>query len=171
MKLKVIKKQGNIKDCFVCGYGNEAGIKANFFEMEDKSVIGVATAGSIHQSYPLVVHGGVSSALLDEAMGRAFLPYADDILGVTVEMTTRFLKPVPYGVQLLVPTRVVDTGDKVYTCEGSIVLPDGTVAMTATAKYFKVNTERLASMGASTDMFVVDPAMRELTEIEIPEKA
>ncbi len=170
MKLKVMKKQANSKDCFVCGRENEASLKASFFEMEDGSVVGLATARPIHQSYPFVVHGGVSTALLDETMGRAIMPLEDEMLGVTVEMCTRFHKPVPYDVPLVIPTRVTDKGGRIYTCEGSIILPDGTVAVTAVGKFYKMNSERLASMGAPSELIIFYSEPDDPVEIEIPEK-
>lgn len=169
MKLKVIKKQANSKNCFVCGRENEASLNARFFEMEDNSVIALVTARSIHQSYPFVVHGGVSTALLDETMGRAIMPLEDDMLGVTVEMCTKFHKTVPYDVPLVIITRVTEQGDKIYTSEGSIILPDGTVAVTAIGKFYKMNAERLASLGAPADLIIFYPEPDDPEEIEIPE--
>lgn len=170
MKLKVIKKQSNSKNCFVCGRENEASLKARFFEMEDKSVIALATARSIHQSYPFVVHGGVSTALLDETMGRAIMTLEDEMLGVTVEMCTKFHKTVPYDVPLVIHARVTEQGEKIYTSEGSIILPDGTVAVTATGKFYKMNAEKLASKGVPADLMSYYPENQEITEIEIPVK-
>ena len=170
LKLKVIRKQSNSKNCFVCGRENEASLKARFFEMEDKSVIALTTARSIHQSYPFVVHGGVSTALLDETMGRAIMTLEDNMHGVTVEMCTKFHKIVPYDVPLVIHTRVTEQGEKIYASEGSIILPDGTVAVTATGKFFKMNAERLASLGAPADLTVFYPEPDDPEEIEIPEK-
>lgn len=170
MKLKVIKKQSNSKNCFICGRENEAGLRASFFEMEDKTVIALATAKPIHQSYPFVVHGGVSTALLDETMGRAIMPLEEEMLGVTVEMCTKFHKTVPYDVPLVIPTRVIDQGEKIYTCEGSIILPDGTVAVTAVGKFYKMSAERLASMGAPAELIIFYSEPNDPLEIEIPEK-
>ena len=166
---KVIKKQGNSAGCFVCGRKNDLSLKAKFFEMEDKSVVALATARPIHQSYPNIVHGGVSTALLDETMGRAIMPWHEHLLGVTVEMTTTFKIPVPYDVPLMVTTRVVDDGDKIYICEGYLFLPDGSVAVKARGKFFKMDAERLKGLGGEEDMLVVYDEPGDPTEIDVPE--
>lgn len=166
---KVVKKQPNSKNCFVCGRENEASMKASFYEMEDKSVIALAKARPIHQSYPDIVHGGVSTALLDETMGRAIMPYTPHMLGVTVEMNTKFKKTVPYDVPLVVTTCVTDNGPKIYTCEGQIILPDGGIAVTAVGKFFKMDAESLKALGGGEDMMVLYPEPDDPEEIEIPE--
>ena len=37
-KMKVVKKQSNSKSCIICGMENNLGLKAQFYELEDKSV-------------------------------------------------------------------------------------------------------------------------------------
>lgn len=170
MLKKVIKKQPNSKNCFVCGRENEASMKASFYEMEDKSVIALAIAKPIHQSYPNIVHGGVSTALLDETMGRAIMPYMPHMLGVTVEMTTKFKKTVPYDVQLVVTTCIKENGPKIYICEGQIILPDGETAVTAVGKFFRMDAESLEALGGKEDMMMLYPEPDDPAEIEIPER-
>ena len=41
--MKVTKKQFNTRKCFICGMENERGVKAPFYEMEDKSVVSYVT--------------------------------------------------------------------------------------------------------------------------------
>lgn len=71
--MKVTKKQFNTRKCFICGMENERGVKAPFYEMEDKSVVSYVTFDELHQSYPGRVHGGIISAMLDEVAGRALV--------------------------------------------------------------------------------------------------
>lgn len=48
------------------------------------------------QSYPGRLHGGITTALLDETIGRAIMiRYEEMLWGVTVEFTTKFKKPIP----------------------------------------------------------------------------
>ena len=68
--MKVIKKQVNSKMCIICGINNEAGLKAPFYEMEDKSVVSIFKYSQIHQSYPERTHGGLISTMLDEIIGE-----------------------------------------------------------------------------------------------------
>ena len=169
MQKKIVRRFENAQYCFVCGIDNDAGIHANFYLAEDGTVIGLATAREVHQSYPYCVHGGVSASLLDDAMGRAIKSVEPDRWSVTVEMTTVYKRPVPYGEPLIVTGRLTQDGEKIYETCGEIILPDGTVAVTATGKYFKMSPERLAANGADDSYkLLVDPSFPET--IDIPEK-
>ena len=169
MQKKIIRRFENAQYCFVCGVDNDAGIHANFYLAEDGTVIGLVTAREVHQSYPYCVHGGVSASLLDDAMGRAIKAVEPDRWSVTVEMTTVYKRPVPYGEPLIVTGILTEDGEKIYKTYGEIILADGTVAVTATGKYFKMSPERLAANGADESYkLLVDPSFPET--IEIPEK-
>ena len=36
---KLINKQPNSKDCFICGLSNEMGLKASFFETDENEIV------------------------------------------------------------------------------------------------------------------------------------
>lgn len=168
---KVIKKQENAFDCFVCGVENNSGLKTDFYELEDDSVVGLAIAQSFHQSYPHTVHGGVSTALLDETIGRAIKPFEPDTWGVTLEMTTKFKKPVPYGEQIIITGRVTENAEKVYFGEGEIILANGDVAVTASGVFYKMAASRLEDAGAERSMMQLYTLETDPTEIDVPEMA
>lgn len=169
MLKKIVRRFENARYCFICGIENDAGLHANFYLAEDGTVIGLATAREEHQSYPYCVHGGVSASLLDDAMGRAIKAVEPDRWSVTVEMTTVYQRPVPYGEPLIVTGILTEDGEKIYKTYGEIILQDGTVAVSATGKYFKMSPERLAANGADDSYkTLVDESYPET--IEIPEK-
>ncbi|MGI5984313.1 MAG: PaaI family thioesterase [Clostridiales bacterium] len=168
--MKVVRKQENARDCFVCGRENETGLKADFFEMEDGTVVGIAVAQPTHQSYPNIVHGGVGTALLDETIGRAIKVLEPDTWGVTVELNVKFKIPVPYGERLIATGRITDNGGKVFCGEGEIILPNGDIAVTATGVFFKMSANRLISMGAEEDMMQMYISDSDPVEIEILEE-
>ncbi len=167
---KVVKKQENAQECFVCGLENNSGLMTEFFEVEDGSVVGFATAHAFHQSYPHTVHGGVSTALLDETMGRAIKISEPDIWGVTMEISTKYKLPVPYDEQLIVTARVTENKEKVFFAEGEIILPTGETAVSASGKFFKMPAQRLIDMGSERDMMRLYPFETDPEEIEIPEQ-
>ena len=169
MVKKVIKRQESSKGCFVCGKDTDNGLKADFFEMEDGTVIGLATAQQFHQSYPHTIHGGISTALLDEAMGRAIKTIEPDSWGVTLELNLKFKLPVPYGEQLIVIGKITENNNKIFRGEGEILLPCGDVAVTATGVFYKMSAERLINMGADESMMQLLPTEKDPTEIEIME--
>lgn len=169
MKKLVVRKHDVGTDCFVCGVKNPFGLHTDFFELEDGTLAARVTPGEYHQSYPGRVHGGVSTALLDETIGRAINVTEPDAWAVTVEITTRFKKPVPYGVELTVIGRVLDNNRRLFTGEGELLLPDGTVAVTASAKYMKMKLSDIAdpaSYGEGWGLYRYDT---DPEEIELPD--
>ena len=169
--LKSVRKKHNAsKRCFVCGVENNMGLQAEFYELEDGTLAASVTAKSCHQSYPGRVHGGVSTALLDETIGRAINVTEPDTWAVTVEIATRYRKPVPNDVPLTVTGRITENTRRLFTGEGSILLPDGTAAVTATAKYMKLKLSDIADFEASGESWEQYLRDGDPDAIEIPEQ-
>ena len=101
MIVKVKKKQGNSHDCIICGMDNPNGVKAAFYSMEDNRCAATLRFGRFHQSYPSRTHGGMITALLDEAIGRALWVHDDNLWGVTMKINVEFHAPVPYEEDLI----------------------------------------------------------------------
>ncbi|MEA5050423.1 MAG: PaaI family thioesterase [Oscillospiraceae bacterium] len=169
MRLKVTKKQNCARRCLVCGLENALGLRAQYYELEDGTLAGLVTARSEHQSYPGRVHGGVITALLDETIGRAVNIAEPDTWAVTAEISVRFKKPVPYGVPLLVVGRVTDNNRRLFSGTGELLLPDGCVAASATARYRKLKLADIADFAAAGDDWAVHPSPADPAEIEIPD--
>ena len=169
MKIHVVKKHNAGKGCFVCGIHNPFGLHTDFYELADGSLAAKVTPTQHHQSYPGRLHGGVSAALLDETIGRAINVAEPDTWAVTVEINTRYKKPVPYGVELTVTGRVTENNRRLFTGEGAILLPDGTVAVTATAKYMKLKLSDIADFEANGDSWECYPRESDPTESDLPE--
>lgn len=169
MKKHVVKKHNAGRGCFVCGVKNPFGLHTDFFELEDGTLAARVTPSEHHQSYPGRLHGGVSAALLDETIGRAISISEPDTWAVTVEINTRYKKPVPYGVPLTVTGRVVENNRRLFAGEGEILLPDGTVAVTATAKYMKRRLSDIADFEANGETWQCYPDESDPEEIELPE--
>jgi uncharacterized protein (TIGR00369 family) len=170
MKKKVIRKQNNSSRCFICGVANDKGLHTEFYELEDGTLAATAVAQSFHQSYPGRVHGGVSTALLDETIGRAINITEPETWGVTVEINVRYKKPVPYDVPLLITGKITENRSRLFSGEGRIILPDGTTAVTATAKYMKLKLKDISEFDGVTDIWEELPRAGDPTELEIPEE-
>ena len=169
MNRHVVKKHNAGNRCFVCGVQNPFGLHTDFYELEDGTLAAKVTPSEHHQSYPGRLHGGVSAALLDETIGRAINVSEPETWAVTVEINTRYKKPVPYGVELTVIGRVVENNRRLFTGAGEILLPDGTVAVTATAKYMKLKLSDIADFEANGDSWECYPRESDPTEIDLPE--
>ena len=169
MKIHVVKKHNAGNGCFVCGIHNPFGLHTDFYELEDGTLAAKVTPSEHHQSYPGRLHGGVSAALLDETIGRAINVSEPDTWAVTAEINTRYKKPVPYGVELTVTGRVLENNRRLFTGAGEILLPDGTVAVTATAKYMKLKLSDIADFEESGDSWGCYPRESDPTEIDLTE--
>ncbi|MCD8071682.1 MAG: PaaI family thioesterase [Alistipes sp.] len=148
MEHKITAKQYNSRMCFVCGLENGHGLGGRFFETEKGELICLCTPCEHHQSYPGRLHGGVSSALLDEVIGRVIsVGKRETVWGVTLELTLKYRKPVPYGQQIQVVGRLDKDLGRMYTGSAEIVLPDGTVAVSASGRYLKQAPDKISEPG------------------------
>jgi acyl-coenzyme A thioesterase PaaI-like protein len=160
-----MNKQPNSNYCFICGVKNIGGVHVNFYEMPAAPAAGSngASGGSeagpaqevlarftgqeIHQGYPGRMHGGIITGILDETIGRAInIGEGEQPMtwGVTAELTVRFRKPVPLGVELTARGRITRDIHHVFEGTGEIYLPDGTVAATAQGKWVRLRLSDIA---------------------------
>ena len=101
--MKVVSKQKNSRMCVICGMDNKYGLHAQFYNMEDGSVMSKFQYKEEHQSYPGRVHGGLITAMLDEMGLRALWAKEgnEEEMGVTMSLDTKYRKPVPYNTELI----------------------------------------------------------------------
>ena len=165
MEFEIVKRQYNSKNCIVCGLENSLGLKTRFFETATNELIALCTPLPEHQGYPNWVHGGISSALLDEAIGRAICCGASEIIwGVTLELTVKFRKPVPYSSEIKILGRITNEEGRVYEGTGEIYLPGGDVAVTAHGKYLKMPANKITDINLDSSReweVIVDEPMPE----------
>ncbi|MHB1126881.1 MAG: PaaI family thioesterase [Bacillota bacterium] len=117
--------------CFGCGPDNPVGLKLKFVEDGDLFYTDFVPQ-DIHQGYDGMVHGGITTAVLDELMANHVM--AKGIWVVTVEIGVRFLHPVPIGEKVRFVSRIINSNRRLYEVEGWAELPDGKVAATALGK-------------------------------------
>lgn len=167
-----IKRKQNISgQCLVCGVNNPSSLRTRFYELENGMLAGITTPHWEHQSYPERVHGGIISALLDEVIGRAINITEPNTWAVTTNLEVKFMKPVPYDVRLVALAKITQVNRKLFSGEAELILPNGDVAATGKAKYFKQNLGVITE--ADNNEFGWRPLTVEeddLTEIVIPDK-
>jgi uncharacterized protein (TIGR00369 family) len=94
------------QSCFVCGRENPIGLAVEFqINAETRSIRATFIPKEAHQGYEGIVHGGILSALLDEAMAK--MAYSLGIPAVTAEITVRFKSPASPGEELNVSGRLM----------------------------------------------------------------
>jgi acyl-coenzyme A thioesterase PaaI-like protein len=127
--------QPSSRTCFVCGRENPLGLAARWESDREKGEVRASLEIPEHfNGFPGTVHGGVLSALLDEAAVRtALLDGGFDDLMVTARLEVVFRRPTPTRTPVVIAARLVRrTGSRVQA-EAEVRLPDGTVAARAEA--------------------------------------
>src|SRR5512147_525637 len=123
--------------CYVCGKKNPVGLAVDF---EIDAVARAMSASFIpsddHQGYEGIVHGGILSSLLDEAMAK--LAYGLGIPAMTAEITVKFKAPAAPGDRLLVSGRLTEESKKLILAEAAITRGPVVIAE-AKGKLLRIN--------------------------------
>lgn len=167
MKYEIKNRQNISKNCLVCGIENEFGLKTKFYETSNDEVIAIFTPHKFLQSYPNVLHGGISATILDETIGRAIMTkYGQESFGVTVELNIRYKKSVPLNEELKAIGRITNDKGRIFEGTGELLLPNGEVAVSATGKYMKRDLTQIAKSEFLEDEWFNSDA-KKLEKIEI----
>lgn len=125
--------------CFGCGQNNPIGLKLNF-KWDGKQVRAEFTPNKFHQGWAGIIHGGIITTILDEAMGYA--AYYEGIKCVTSSMQTRFKRPLSIDEPTIVTASLTKNGRRFVETEAKIATRDGTTIAECTATQYvgsKVN--------------------------------
>ncbi len=120
--------------CFVCGEKNPGGLHIPFSYNGEK-VTAEFIPQKIHQGYKNIVHGGIISTLLDEAMVKAAL--LQGMPAVTAEMTVRFRNPLHVGEKIFVEASLSRTGRKILEASARVTKHDNTLVAESSAKLLR----------------------------------
>ena len=174
-KRKTLAAQNISRMCLVCGADNPFGLQARFYELEAddagapracgadapegtgrtlaagsagrRELLGLFTLREEHQSYPGRLHGGISSAILDETIGRAITIAHPGTWGVTAELTLRYRKPLPLEGDIRAVGRITRDTRRLFEGTGEILLDDGSVAVEASGMYLKMTLGEITDDG------------------------
>jgi uncharacterized protein (TIGR00369 family) len=123
--------------CFVCGGRNAAGLNLAFTLDPENGRSAAHVIFPAHlQGWEGIVHGGLLTAVLDEAMIKA--GQAKGIACITAEITVRFKKPALTGQEYLIKGRIIEDQGKFITADSEIVNSSGTPVACARGKLFVV---------------------------------
>lgn len=143
--MKVIQKQNNSRMCFICGMDNREGLRAQFYTMEDGSVLTPFMYRTEHQSFPQRVHGGLVSTMLDEMGLRAmWAKNSENDFGVTISLSVKFRKPVPYNEPLIGRGIVTRDSAKFITINSELFDRGGILLANAEVKYIRLLPDQIA---------------------------
>jgi uncharacterized protein (TIGR00369 family) len=105
--------------CYVCGKKNPAGLGIEFeIDIIARTIYASFIPTSMHQGYEGIVHGGILSSLLDEAMAK--LAFTVGLPSVTAEITIKFKASAAPGQELLVSGRLTHESRRLILAEAKI---------------------------------------------------
>jgi uncharacterized protein (TIGR00369 family) len=130
--------------CFACGERNPDGLRLRFEYPEPGRCRAEFVAPRKFQGWQGVLHGGIISALLDEAFAHALggPERGAGEAAVTAEMTVRFKKPVRIGQKVFLEGRVIRVKGRLIDCESVLRDGAGTELASATGKLIKLAAPR-----------------------------
>jgi uncharacterized protein (TIGR00369 family) len=128
-----LESNGN---CFVCGKNNPNGLRLSFeIDKEKQTLKTTFVASPTYQGWDGIVHGGILSTLLDEAMAN--LVYELGYRTVTASIEIRFRKPAPILEPLLVYGEVTEVSKRLIRAKARIAKEDGTILAVGTSTFMK----------------------------------
>ncbi|MFD1673764.1 PaaI family thioesterase [Alicyclobacillus fodiniaquatilis] len=133
--------------CFVCGDKNPHGLKAKF-NADGDSVWASFHCEERHIGWPNVQHGGITSALLDEAC--AYVPLNMDLVTVTAELNISFKTPVQVGETVRIEAHPTKVNKRLILVEATMVNQAGELKASAQAKMLVLSKTQQAAMGIET---------------------
>jgi len=92
--------------CFVCGQNNSGGLRIRYRRAADGSIEAWWTPSPAWEGFPGIIHGGIISTILDEAMSKAVTAAGHRAL--TAELKVRFRHAASPGRELVIRGRVLE---------------------------------------------------------------
>jgi len=123
-------------NCFVCGENNPNGLRLSFeIDKERQTLKTTFIATPTFQGWDGIVHGGIISTLLDEAMAK--LVYELGYQAVTASLEIKFKKPAPILEPLSVHGQITDVSRRLIRAKAHVAREDGTILATGASAFLK----------------------------------
>ena len=126
--------------CVVCGRENQRGLNLRF-RVEGSEVRSEVPFNDEFCGFKDVVHGGILTAVLDEAMGWA-AGYNTKRMCQAAEMTIRFVRPVRAGEKVEIVAWLDRDRRRVIEASGEIRTPSGEVLVRGSGKFMPLSSEQ-----------------------------
>jgi len=124
--------------CFGCGQDNPIGLKLNF-QWDGKTARAEFTPNKFHQGWAGFVHGGITTTLLEEAMGYAALFEGANCVAASIQVKLKHLTPI--DKPLIITSSIIKKTRKILDAKATVSLKTGTITAEGRATMFIVNTK------------------------------
>lgn len=128
-----MRTDGN--NCFVCGPGNDVGLKLKF-RIEDDVAKSEFTPGPMHCGFDGVTHGGIIFSVLDDVMANWI--YLKGIKAFTAKCDIRYKDSLPTGTKVLLEGRCTKNRGRLIVMEGKMIREDNKELVAETQASFMV---------------------------------
>lgn len=110
--------------CFACGPDNPRGLRLQFEKSEGGEMIAEWIPESSTEGFDGIVHGGIVSTVLDEAMAKAVV--AAELEALTAELRVRFRRHVASGSVVKIRGWIDSRNKRIIKTEAELTSLDGT---------------------------------------------
>jgi len=122
--------------CWICGEKNPGGLQLKFDLNKDEETIQTSfISPETYQGYDGIVHGGILSALLDEAMAK--LAFELGYNAVTAMLNVRFKSPAKVKEKLTVRGEIIQANRRLVLAKATIHREDGTLIAEGDSKLLR----------------------------------
>ena len=132
--------------CFGCSTANSHGLGLHFYLSENEN--GCYTKCKIPDylcGVDGIVHGGLTALLLDEVSQWAMIGRIGK-MGLTRELTVRYLKPVPTNTEIVVEAKIGTQDEKNTVLHSAVRSVDGEVLAEGESKWMMANLSLIAKV-------------------------
>jgi acyl-coenzyme A thioesterase PaaI-like protein len=123
-------------NCFACGPGNPRGLRLVFHREKEGAMAALWTPEPELEGYSGIVHGGIVSTVLDEAMAKVVAESGAQAL--TAELRVRFRQQTPSGTQLRIRGWIESRTRRMIQTEAQLCAADGSELAHAWAVFLPV---------------------------------
>lgn len=118
--------------CFVCGENNPFGLKLKFF-LDGEKVYTEYIPTETYQGWPGILHGGITSTILDEVMSQCVQTLGYN--GLTARLEVRYRNSIPVNSKVRFEAWITRRKGPLFEIEGRAVLEDGKTAAEAKSRF------------------------------------
>lgn len=130
------------RGCIVCGHDNPSGLHLNLHVDERSGVVSCTFIPGIEQiGFEGIIHGGVLSTVLDEAMAWAAI-WTGKRFCVCGELNVRFRQPADVATPLHVEAKIACVRTRLIETEATMRDPGGKLSVEAAGKYVPLPPDR-----------------------------